>query len=55
MHVRSIPTRPTRGASSGCGVLALRWEGKKEGRKEGVVNERITDVPSLQYILTCQQ
>ena len=33
--MRSIPTRPTRGASSGCSVLALRWGGKKEGRKEG--------------------
>ena len=52
MHVRSIPTRPTRGASSGCSVLALRWGGKKEGRKEGVIGERTTEVPSLQYILT---
>ena len=29
--------------------------GRKERRKEGVVNERTTDAPSLQYILTCQQ
>ena len=31
-------------------------EGRKEGRKEGVMDERTTNVPSLQYYLsTCEQ
>ena len=28
---------------------------RKEGRKEGVIDDRTTDVPSSQYILTCEQ
>ena len=30
-------------------------EGRKEGRKEGVMDDRTTDVPSSQYVLTCEQ
>ena len=38
-----------------CIFYNIEGKGRKEGRKEGVMDDRTTDVPSSKYILTCEQ